>query len=334
MSEASEGAEVPGGGAAPAGGQADGDGGGPGAGASTTEPVNAAGSAGSAGPAGSAGFGGRELAPGVPMLASAVAVISLLVGALLVAMSLTGHAFSPWQTSGPLSPGLIGAAMLGVTPGLFAIGRARVWEEVRTLVLPLAVVLLGLLAVSLLHADKLQAAKGGSLVLVLFSLGWVAVLGLLGLSTVVCLARQYATSAPLFRERTAPLPGWSKPFLALLGSAWCGIGAGLLAVPGFWAAFVPWDVTRPDAQALGVWAVSLGTGVLGALAEDDLARTRPALLALPGVAVALAVVLGVRAADVDWASGPGLSLITMVGGLLLAGLVGRRLLSRHPLPRP
>lgn len=233
MSEASEGVEVPGGGAAPAGGQADGDGGGPGAGASTTAPVDAAGSAGSAG---SAGFGGRELAPGVPMLASAVAVISLLVGALLVAMTLAGHAFSPWQTSGPLSPGLIGAAMLGVTPGLFAIGRARVWEEVRTLVLPLAVVLLGLLAVSLLNADKLQAAKGGSLVLVLFSLGWVAVLGLLGLSTVVCLARQYATSAHPFRERTAPLPDWSKPFLALLGSAWCGIGAGLLAVPGFWAA--------------------------------------------------------------------------------------------------
>ncbi|WP_159031892.1 hypothetical protein [Streptomyces lydicus] len=43
---------------------------------------------------------------------------------------------------------------------------------------------------------------------------------------------------------------------------------------------------------------------------------------------------GVRAADVDWAPGPGLSLITMVGGLLLAGLVGRRLLSRHPLPQP
>ncbi|MFI1620328.1 hypothetical protein ACH4VT_25695 [Streptomyces lydicus] len=93
-------------------------------------------------------------------------------------------------------------------------------------------------------------------------------------------------------------------------------------------------MTRPDAQALGVWAVSLGTGVLGALAEDDLARTRPALLALPGVAVALTVVLGVHAADVDRAPGPGLSPITMVGGLLLAGLVGRRVLSRHPLTQP
>ncbi|MFH8681700.1 hypothetical protein [Streptomyces lydicus] len=284
--------------------------------------------------AGTVDFGGRDLAPGVPVLASVVAVVSLLVGALLVVTSLAGYAFSPWQTSGPLSPGLIGAAMLGVAPGLFAVGRARAWEEVRTLVLPLAVVLLGLLAVSLLDADRLQAARGGSLVLVLFSLGWVAVLGLLGLSAVVCLVRQYARPARPVGVRTAPLPGWSKPFLALLGSAWCGIGAGLSAAPGFWAVFVPWDVTRTDAQALGVWAVALGTGVLGALAEDDLARTRPALLALPGVAVALAVVLGGRAADVDWASGPGLSLITMVGGLLLAGLVGRRLLSRHPLPRP
>ncbi|MFG2377780.1 hypothetical protein ACGFY9_40775 [Streptomyces sp. NPDC048504] len=51
--------------------------------------------------------------------------------------------------------------------------------------------------------------------------------------------------------------------------------------PGFWADFVPWTVNRVDAQALGVWALTLGVGVLGALAEDDLDRTRPVLRALP-----------------------------------------------------
>jgi hypothetical protein len=288
-----------------------------------------------AGTATGADPGGRELSPGVAVLATAVAVVSMMVGTLMAAVSLSGHVFGAWKSPGPLSQGLVGAAMLGVTPGLLTIGRARFWEEVRTLVLPLAVVLVGLLAVSLLNAGTLQAARGGEIVLVLFSLGWVAVLGLLALGAVGCLLLQYLKPVlPPTGHPVAPLPGWSKPFLAVLGSSWFGIGAGLLALPGFWSAFVPWRVDRPDAQALGVWAIALGIGVLGALAEDDLTRLRPALLALPGVAVALAVVLAGRATEVHWGSGPGLSLVAMVAGLLLSGLTGHLLLTRHPATRP
>lgn len=112
----------------------------------------------------------------------------------------------------------------------------------------------------------------------------------------------------------------------MLGSAWFGIGAGLLTRPGFWADFVPWTVNRVDAQALGVWALALGVGVLGALAEDDLDRTRPALRALPGTAIAAAFVLAFRASSVKRASGPALGLVCMLTGLPLAGASGRLLL--------
>ncbi|WP_438484008.1 hypothetical protein [Streptomyces sp. S186] len=264
-----------------------------------------------------------------------MAVVSLLTGGALALVNLTGHTFGAWQSPESLSPGLIGAAMLGVTPGLFAVGRARAWEEVRTLVLPLVIVLVGLFTVSILNGGELQAVRGGSLFLVLFSLGWIAVLGLLGLCALLCLSRQYLKPARPPEQRAmpaVPLPGWSKPFLAVLGSAWFGIGAGLLAVPRFWGDFVPWEVSRADAQALGVWALALGVGVLGSLAEDDLGRTRPALLALPGVALAFAVELAARAAHVHWASGPGLSLLTMIGGLLVAGVTGRWLLARRTTP--
>ena len=76
--------------------------------------------------------GGRELTAAVAMLATTVAVTSLLVGSVMAAAGLAGHVFGAWTSPEPLSPGLIGAAMLGVTPGLFAVGRARRWEEVRT----------------------------------------------------------------------------------------------------------------------------------------------------------------------------------------------------------
>ncbi|MET9902316.1 hypothetical protein [Streptomyces sp. NPDC006446] len=262
------------------------------------------------------------------MLATAVAVVSVLVGGLLAAVALTGHVFGAWISPESLTPGLIGAAMLGTAPGLFAVARARAWHEARTLVHPQAVVLVGLFTVSLLNAGHLYIARGGSIIPVLFSLGWLFVLGVLCVCALIALAWQHFTPAQPLGPRVAPLPGWSKPALAVLGSAWLGIGTGLLARPGFWADFVPWSVNRPDAQALGVWALALGIGVLGALAEDDLGRTGSALIALPGTAVTMTVVLVFRAAAVDWSSGPALCLVAMIAGLLLAGASGRVLLTK------
>ncbi|MFI0961158.1 hypothetical protein ACH4S8_07075 [Streptomyces sp. NPDC021080] len=286
------------------------------------------------GAAGSLPTGGRPLTAGVAMLAVAVAVVSLLVGGLLAAVALTGHVFGAWRSPESLTPGLIGAAMLGTAPGLFAVSRARAWHEVRSLVHPLAVVLFGLFTVSVLDAGHLYIARGGPVVPVLFSLGWLFVLGALCVCALIALVGQYRTPGRPPGPSGAPLPAWSKPALAVLGSAWLGIGTGLLVRPGFWAGFVPWSVNRIDAQALGVWALALGVGVLGALAEDDLGRTGPALIALPGTAVAVTVVLVCRAGAVAWASGPALCLVAMVAGLLLAGLSGRLLSARSAGAQP
>ncbi|MFF0474710.1 hypothetical protein [Streptomyces sp. NPDC004284] len=274
---------------------------------------------------------GRELSPAVVVLSGVVGGISATVGTLLAVASLTGHAAGAWASPEALSPGLVGAAMAGVAPALFTVGRARVWEEVRSLVLPLAIVLVGLFTVSLLNAGTLQAVRGGPLFLALFSLGWVATLGVLALAAVGCLAAQYRRrpgGAPEKRHPVAPLPAWSKPLLAVLGSGWLGIGAGLLFLPSFWGALLPWTVNRADAQGLGVWALALGVGVLASLVEDDLARIRPALGAVPAVALALAVVLAAHASAVDWTSGPGTALAALVTGLLVTGVSGRWLLAR------
>ncbi|MFH8624392.1 hypothetical protein ACH4A8_21320 [Streptomyces vietnamensis] len=275
---------------------------------------------------------GRALSPAVVVLSGVVGGISATVGALLAVASLTGHAAGAWVSPEALSPGLVGAAMAGVAPALFTVGRARVWEEVRCLVLPLAIVLVGLFTVSVLNAGSLRAVRGGPLFLALFSLGWVATLGVLALAAVGCLAAQYRRrpggTGAAGRRPVAPLPAWSKPLLAVLGSGWLGIGAGLLCFPAFWGALLPWTVNRADAQGLGVWALALGVGVLGSLAEDDLARIRPALRAVPAVALALAVVLAAHASTVDWTSGPGAALVTLVAGLLVTGVSGRWLLGR------
>ncbi|MFI8100951.1 hypothetical protein [Streptomyces sp. NPDC086023] len=279
-------------------------------------------------PAQTIGGGGRELAPAVALLAVTVAVTSSLTGLLMTVGALAGQVSGPWTSPSPVGPGLVGAAMLGTAPGLLAIARARVWEEARTLVFPLVTVLVGLFAVGITNAGLLQAAEGGPLFLALFSLGWVGVLGLLASAAVLCVARQYTRRATPLQGPAVPPPAWSRPPLAVLGSSWLGIGAGLLFLPGFWAQFVPWEVNRADAQSLGVWALALGIGVLGTLAEDDLRRVRPALISVPGVALAAGAVLAVRAGDVDWTSGGALSLAALLLGLLASGLTGHRLAAR------
>ncbi|NML54693.1 hypothetical protein HHL19_28610 [Streptomyces sp. R302] len=274
-------------------------------------------------------------------MGTVVGVVSLGVGVLLAVAALTGHGVGAWASPEALSPGLIGAAMVGVAPALLTLGRADDWEEARSLYLPLVVVMTGLLAVTLLNLGALRVATGGPLFLVLFSLGWVPVVALLALASVGCLAAQYRRPAGGVPARTGPvpMPGWSRPLLAVLGSGWLGVGAGLLFLPGFWSGFVPWAVNRADAQGLGVWALSLGVGVLGSLAEDDLTRSRPALRAVPAVAAACGIVLAVRATDVDWGSGGAVSLLALLGGLFTTGVTGRLLLRRsatagNPVERP
>ncbi|MFK3734489.1 hypothetical protein ACI2LJ_29955 [Streptomyces sp. NPDC088090] len=274
---------------------------------------------------------GRELSAAVVVLSTVVAVVSLGVGSFLAIAGAAGYAAGAWVSPEPLSPGLVGAAMVGVAPGLFALGRADSWEEARSLYLPLVVVLVGLSAVTLLNAGTLRVAVGGPLFPVLFSLGWVPVVGALAPASVGCLAAQYrrpAAGPSRTGSAPVPIPAWSRPLLAVLGSGWLGVGAGLLFLPGFWGAFVPWTVNRADAQGLGVWALSLGVGVLGSLAEGDLARSRPALRAVPAIAVACGIVLAVRAPDVAWGSGGAVSLLALLGGLLVTGVTGRLLLAR------
>ncbi|MEU8515364.1 hypothetical protein AB0C76_27880 [Kitasatospora sp. NPDC048722] len=278
------------------------------------------------------GLGGRELSPAITTLSAVVAVVSILTGALLAVAGLTGHAFGAWHSPEALSPGLIGAAMVGVSPGLLVVGRARVWEEVRTLVLPTVVVLVGLFAVSVADARELHVATGGLIVPVLFSLGWVATLGALAAASVLCLVVQYRRPVAVPPARIAPLPAWSKPLLAVLGSGWLGLGTGLVLSPRFWGGLVPWAVGRADAQGLGVWCLALGVGVLGALAEDDLARLRPALISVPGVALASAVLLAGRAGDVTWSSGAALPLVVLLAGLLSTGAIGHWLWTRRSVP--
>ncbi|MCZ0991352.1 hypothetical protein O1M54_47995 [Streptomyces diastatochromogenes] len=268
---------------------------------------------------------GRPLSAGVALLATAVAVINLLVGGTLTTVALTGHVLGAWSSPDPLSPGLIGAGMLGAAPALFGLARTRTWEQARTLVLPLTVVLAGLFAVSLLNAGRLYIARGGPIVSVLFSLGWLFVLGLL------CVGRRSASpgnsSAGPGRRSRAPLrcpAGRSRPSPCSARPGWasepgcCSAPAsGRTSCPGTRTGWTPKpSASGPSRSGWACWAPHRGRPGPHPPRPAVPARHGPRHDARPGG----------PCPHVDWSSGPGLGLVAMVAGLLAAGASGRLLL--------
>ena len=268
---------------------------------------------------------GRPYATSLSLYLLVLFFICAPVGALYFLFGILAIEFGAWQSASPLTPLLIGCLFLGVTPGLLASTSCAHWEQLRSLVYALLVAVVALFGASLINRDALYFSTGGGLVSFLFSLGWIAVLGLLSAAALATLGLQFLQTKEANYPQLQPLPGWSKPLLALLASAWFGLGAGLVVLPEFWGELIPWASNMLDRQVLGALALALGTGLLGALAEDDLTRLRPALSAVSAVSVLMTVVLVWQRDVIDWYSGPGLSIVGLVGGLILTSIIGRLL---------
>lgn len=272
---------------------------------------------------------GRPYALGLSLVCMAVLLVAGIAGLLLAPPNLMGYHFGAWASESPLTPAATGALMLGAVPGLVAMARQSLWEHVRCLVLPLLIVVVGLLGVSVLNWDRLYVQAGGAILPFLFSVLWLVVLAAMATLLLVMLFVQLAKPAGAALPKHQPLPDWTKPLVAILGSGWFGLGVALLGAPEFWGAFVPWAINILDAQCLGVLSAAIGVGILGALAEDDLLRLRAAMLAATGAAIALMAVLAVLHGQVAWAGWPGLALVALVGGLLLCGVIGAWLSGRQ-----
>ncbi|GAB3657488.1 hypothetical protein GCM10027589_17590 [Actinocorallia lasiicapitis] len=265
---------------------------------------------------------GRPLSGFLGLLAGGLGLMGLGVGAVLVAASVFGWTFGAWEAAATVTTGLVGALLLGVAPGLFVVMDADLWEESRILIWPMIFVVVAQTAVNVLERGSLTVVTGGAILAFLFSLGWFVVFAGLAVAALLGVVRQYGRPRGAAPASRAPLPGWSRPPVAILGSAWLGLGAGLLVLPGYWGAFVPWETSRIDARTLGVVCAALGIALLTALAENDLDRVRSGLPAAAAIPVAAGIVLACHPSDVHWSSGPALALIALLAGTFATGVSG------------
>ncbi|WP_156971269.1 hypothetical protein [Knoellia sinensis] len=200
------------------------------------------------------------------------------------------------------------------------------WEELRIAVIPAGFLVSSMLVVSLLHLDEL-ALRGGGVIAFVLSWGWL--LAMLGLTLFVGLVLVTQFREPGFPLTShAPMPKVVIPLIALEGSAFFGLGLGLLIRPDFWGGLVPWEVSTIDARALGAWCLTLGAALLQALVDADLDRLKPGLIALTGIGALCLIGVAWHRAEIEWATWTAPIAVGLLVALLATGVIGSFLLRR------
>jgi hypothetical protein len=276
---------------------------------------------------------GREAAPLLRVALTLAGGGSAVIGLLLYAASGWASTHVAWLPAdhgaegeaGVVTPMLLGAGFLGAAPMLFHAATRLLWEEVRITALAAAVVLVTMLGASL-GAHDMFSLSGD---FVRMGTSWIWLLGVAGLCAAVLLGLLAELREPaLPLPRTAELPRWTLPLIAVEGAALLGLGVGLLVRPGLWGALLPWHVRTIDAHLVAAWCLALGVALLGALVEDDLERLRGGLIGIGAIAVLALAGVARRHADLDLAHWPGRLLLILLAGLLATSAVGLALSRR------
>ncbi len=190
---------------------------------------------------------------------SRVGVIVLLVlaaanGAFLYLLPAQAEAHYAWAIVPPINAAFLGAGYLaGTVATALVVFATRSWRSLRVLPLPLVVLALGLLAATLLHAERFRWD---------YPLTWVWTGVYAGVPFVVAVLwrRQERHAAP------APAPDPRLRALriasAILGLMLIAGATALFAAPDAVADLWPWPLTELLARAVASWYALIGTALL------------------------------------------------------------------------
>ena len=202
---------------------------------------------------------GRRAAPARLQLLSRGGVVVLLVlavanGAFLYLLPGQAEAHYAWAVAPPISAAFMGAGYLaGTVATALVVFAARSWRSLRMLPLPLIVLSVGLLAATLMHADRFRWDYPMTWM-------WTGVYAVVPFGVAALWRRQ---------ERAAPAAPPADPCLrgvrlvsAALGALIVAGSLALFAAPGALAELWPWPLTDLLARTVASWYALIGTALL------------------------------------------------------------------------
>jgi FtsH-binding integral membrane protein len=154
-----------------------------------------------------------------------------------------------WPIAPPINAAFLGAGYLAgcVAAGLAL--RARRWRSVRALVWPLVILSAGMLAATLIHADRFRWDYPPT---------WAWTLVYAGIppgAALLWLRQERVASAAAARDSRV---AWTRRLAWPLGLGFALVGAALFAAPHLVAPAWPWQITPLLGRAFGSWYLMMG----------------------------------------------------------------------------
>lgn len=261
----------------------------------------------------------------------------LLIGSAFVFIAGAPLALSPENTktlfAWTINPPLLTAAFLGASYwasaclGVLA-ARQPVWARTR-LAVPTSFTFTALtLLATLLHIDRFHL-NSPDVTAVLFAWVWLTIYAGVPLSLAVVLVHQMRAPGG-DPPRQAPLPGWLRAALGVLGAAGLVYGAALFISSSAAAPLWGWALTPLTARAVAAWLIAFGLVAEQVVLENDAVRSRPVMIMFVAFGVLQSIALARFAGDLAWGEPRGWVYVLLIIAALALGGAGWLLARRAP----
>jgi hypothetical protein len=189
--------------------------------------------------------------------AAVVFVLAIANGGFLYFFPARAKPDYAWAIAPPVSAAFMGAGYLA---GFVAAGltlRARHWRSMHSLVWPLAILSLGLLCATLIHAERFRWGHPPAW-------GWTIIYAVIPPGAAYLWLRQTRVASP--PPPADPRLRWPRRLSWPLGAAFVLLGLVLVVTPGSLVDEWPWHLTPLLGRAFGSWYLLMGTLLLFAAA--------------------------------------------------------------------
>jgi hypothetical protein len=237
--------------------------------------------------------------PGLRWFFRVAAVLALIAGFLLFALATETDRFFSWTIEPPLTAAFLGAAYWAACVLLTWAARQQRWARARSVLPPVFVIAVLLLAATLIRLDKFDLDS-------LFGWFWLGVYVVVPPLLVFLVVEQVRSAGPV-RRGEIPLPAPARGILAAQGAVMVVLGAILFVAPSTADELWPWTLTPLTAEAVGAFLAGFGLAAAAALWEDDLDRLRGAALAYAALGALELAAVAIHSGDLT-SSGLGTTL--------------------------
>jgi hypothetical protein len=225
-----------------------------------------------------------------------------------------------WTIHPPLTAAVLGAGYWASLVLELLSARERLWARARVAVPAVLLFSTLTLVITLVHADRFHF-HSPRLITRAGTWGWLIVYVSVPVAMSWLLVAQHRRARP-DPPRVAPLAAWVRIVLVVQAAVMLLVGVVMLLAPRAVLGGWPWELTPLTCQAIGAWAVGIGTIAAHAAGENDWWRLRPMMLGYTMLGLLQLTAVLRFPADLDRSRAAAVVYVCFLATILLLGGYG------------